>query len=145
MAIYLICRYLWHGWAIDTSYKSHNASEIYPIMQYFVTEMCTFLLQIGACGIWDWCIVGFVQQVHNTPWWVEMYLWYPSRNVCLYTGYNSIPHFSITPSINPWCHVCLSLHQTLLSFIFLHIYHEIQHCCLQQAIIIRYGFLTPGS
>ena len=76
--------------SIDLSHKSHNASHKYPTMPHFVTEMCTFLLQNGAlwdtwdgsinklyvlssytydekmvhCGIWDWCIIGFVRQVY---------------------------------------------------------------------------------
>ena len=39
-----------------TSPISHNAP--------FRTEMCTFLFWMVHCGIWDWCIVGFVQQVN---------------------------------------------------------------------------------
>ena len=38
----------------------------YPTMHHFVTEMCThahFCYKMLHCGIWDWCIVGFVQQV----------------------------------------------------------------------------------
>ena len=27
--------------------------------------MCTFLLQMARCGMWDWCIVRFVQQVYS--------------------------------------------------------------------------------
>ena len=36
---------------IDPSHKSYNALDKYPTMHYFVTEMCTFLLQNGA--LWD--------------------------------------------------------------------------------------------
>ena len=36
---------------IDTSQNSHNASDKYPTMHHFVTEMCTFLLQNDA--LWD--------------------------------------------------------------------------------------------
>ena len=37
---------------IDPSYKSHNASEKYPTMDYFVcAHVCTFLLQSGV--LWD--------------------------------------------------------------------------------------------
>ena len=39
-----------------TSPISHNAP--------FRTEMCTFLFWMLHCGIWDWCIVEFVQQVN---------------------------------------------------------------------------------
>ena len=39
------------SWAIDPSHKSHNASDKYPIMHHFVTEMCTFVTK--------WCIVGY--------------------------------------------------------------------------------------
>ena len=38
---------------IDPSHKSHNTLQKYPIMHHFVTEMCTFLLQVS------WCIVGY--------------------------------------------------------------------------------------
>ena len=41
------CYWIW----IDQSHKSHDASDKYPIMHHFVTEMCTFLLQNGA--LWD--------------------------------------------------------------------------------------------
>ena len=37
--------------AIDPSHKSHNASDKYPTMHHFATEMCTFQLQNGAS--WD--------------------------------------------------------------------------------------------
>ena len=36
---------------LDLSHKSRNAPDNYPTMQYFVTEVCTFLLQNGA--LWD--------------------------------------------------------------------------------------------
>ena len=39
-----------------TSSISHNAP--------FRTEMCTFLFWMKHCGIWNWCIQGFVAQVH---------------------------------------------------------------------------------
>ena len=41
--------------SIDPSYKSHNASDKYPTMYHFVTEMCTCLLQNGA--LWDMGLV----------------------------------------------------------------------------------------
>ena len=41
--------------AIDPFHKSHDASVPYPTMQYFVTEMCTFLLQNVA--LWDICLM----------------------------------------------------------------------------------------
>ena len=37
---------------IDSSHKSHNASDKYPTMHHFITEMCTHLVT-------KWCIVGF--------------------------------------------------------------------------------------
>ena len=49
-----------------TSHKSHNASDKYPTMHHFVTEMWTrahFCYKMVHCGIWDGCIVGFVWQV----------------------------------------------------------------------------------
>ena len=39
---------------MDPSHKSHNASSKYPIMHYFVTEMCTYV-QISDT---KWYIVG---------------------------------------------------------------------------------------
>ena len=59
---------LWYGHycthaihSTDFVHKFHNASVPYPTMQYYVTEMGTFLWQNGAlwdiclihCGIWD--------------------------------------------------------------------------------------------
>ena len=50
---------------IDPSHKSHNASDKYPTMHYFVTEMCTCVHKVLHCGKWDRCIVRFVQQVYS--------------------------------------------------------------------------------
>ena len=40
---------------IDPSHKSHNALNKYPIMHYFVTEMCTHVY----ISVTKWCIVGY--------------------------------------------------------------------------------------
>ena len=40
---------------IDPSHKSHNASDEYPMMHHFVTEMCIHM-HISAT---KWCIVGY--------------------------------------------------------------------------------------
>ena len=39
---------------IDPSHKSHNASNKYPTMHHFVTEMCTHVHIV----VTKWCIVG---------------------------------------------------------------------------------------
>ena len=39
---------------IDLSKKSHNALDKYPMMHYFVTEMCTHV----HISVTKWCIVG---------------------------------------------------------------------------------------
>ena len=56
----------------------------YPTMHHFITKMCTrvhisvtcayFCFKMVYCGIWDWCIVGFVTGlfincflIHNLP------------------------------------------------------------------------------
>ena len=51
----------WYGAGIDQfqdprMHISHNAS--------FRTEMCTFLFWMEHCGIWNWCILGFVNKVN---------------------------------------------------------------------------------
>ena len=51
------------------SHKSDNASDEYPTVYYFVTEICThahFCYNMLQCGIGDGCIVGFMQQVYAT-------------------------------------------------------------------------------
>ena len=53
---------------LDPSHQCHNASNKYPTMQYFITEMCTHVTlhiyyKMVQCGIWDYCILGFMQQV----------------------------------------------------------------------------------
>ena len=58
-------------YGIDPSYKSHDASYIYPTMHHFVTEIWTHVLISVTkwCidnGISDWCIVGFVRWVYWT-------------------------------------------------------------------------------
>ena len=40
---------------IDPSRKSHNASDIYPTVHHFVTEMCTHV----HISVTNWCIVGY--------------------------------------------------------------------------------------
>ena len=40
---------------LDPSHKSHNASEKYPTMHLFVTEMCTRV----HISVTKWCIVGY--------------------------------------------------------------------------------------
>ena len=49
---------------INSSHKSRNTWDKYPTMHHCVTEMCTythFCNKMVHCGIWDWCIVGFIQ------------------------------------------------------------------------------------
>ena len=69
MHIFHACNVLWFDtYQIDKSNKSHNASDKYPTMHHFVTEMCTcahFCYKIVHRGIWDCCIVGFPQQVYS--------------------------------------------------------------------------------
>ena len=43
------------------------ASDKCPTVHHYVTEMCTRVCyKMVHCEIWDWCIVGFVQQVWNS-------------------------------------------------------------------------------
>ena len=63
----LLCLFL------DSSHRSQDASEKYPTMQHFVTEMCThvcahFCDKMLHCGIWDKCIWGFVRVVYGRAW-----------------------------------------------------------------------------
>ena len=45
----------WHIYTIDPSNKSHNASDKYPTMHHFATEMCTQVhISVTKC-----CIVGY--------------------------------------------------------------------------------------
>ena len=57
------CWYHCPGTLIYTSHQSHNAVDKYSTMQHFETVMCYKMVH---CGIWDWCIMGFVQQVLDT-------------------------------------------------------------------------------
>ena len=62
------------------SHKSYNASDKYPTVHRFVTEMCTcahFCYKMVHCGISYWCLVGVVQQVH---WYWRM------RECIIFTG-----------------------------------------------------------
>ena len=52
---------------IDPSHKSHNASDKYPIMRHFATEMCTHV----RISVTEWCIVGYGT---GASW----YFWYMS-------------------------------------------------------------------
>ena len=48
---------------IHPSHKCLSASDKYSTMHLFVTEMCTCAhscYKVVLCGLWDWCIVGFV-------------------------------------------------------------------------------------
>ena len=40
---------------IETSHKSHNASDKHSTMDHFVTEMCTYV----HISVTKWCIVGY--------------------------------------------------------------------------------------
>ena len=54
--------------AIDPFHKSHDALQKYPKMHHFVTEISTranFCYKMMHCGIWDWCIVGFMPQIYG--------------------------------------------------------------------------------
>ena len=42
-------------WAIDPLHRSQNASDIYPTMHHFVTEMCTHV----HISVTKWCTVGY--------------------------------------------------------------------------------------
>ena len=55
----------WRQISIDPSHKSHNASDKYPTMHHFVLLQNGALCDTGLvhCEIWDWCNMGFVQQV----------------------------------------------------------------------------------
>ena len=41
--------------SMEPSHKSHNASDEYPTMHHFVTEMCTRV----HISVTKWCIVGY--------------------------------------------------------------------------------------
>ena len=68
LGIIVFCR-------IDPSHKSHNALVLYPTIHYFVTEMCTFLLQSGA--LWDICLM------HCGICLMNQLLWWKSSTVTL--------------------------------------------------------------
>ena len=51
-----------------TSISQNPQCIIYPTMDCFVTEICTcahFCYKMVHCGIWDWCIVGFLGYVYS--------------------------------------------------------------------------------
>ena len=51
----------------NTYHKFNTELSKYPTMHHFVTWMWTrahFCFKMVHCGIWDWCILGFVQQVY---------------------------------------------------------------------------------
>ena len=57
-------------WKVESIDPYHKSLDKYPTIHLFVTEMCTrahFCYKMVHCGIWDWCIVGFVQQVCTYP------------------------------------------------------------------------------
>ena len=65
------CQLDFNDLMINPSHKSHNASVKYPTMYQFVTEMCTHshsCYKMLHCGIWVWCIVGFVRLVYEIIW-----------------------------------------------------------------------------
>ena len=73
------------GNRIDISHKSQDALFPYPTMQHFVTEMCTCVhISVTKCGIFVWCIVGFVRWDHlnatcthpcktTIQWWCDTF------------------------------------------------------------------------
>ena len=56
-------------WIIHPSHKFHNAQDKKPTMHHFQTYFCCKMVH---CGIWVWCIVGFVQWVY---WLTKILFW----------------------------------------------------------------------
>ena len=72
--------YLNHAFlsSIDPSHKSHNASDKYPTMHYFATELCTHvhisvtkwcIMGYGTFALWDLCHTSFA------PFWINHDVW----------------------------------------------------------------------
>ena len=57
------------------SHKSHNASDKYPRMYHFVTEMCTHV----HISVTKWCILGFVRTIYRNRRTERSHMqkWYP--------------------------------------------------------------------
>ena len=73
---------------IDPSHKSHYALDIYPTMHHFVTEMCTQVhiavtTEMMHCGIWDWCIMGFVNLVYSDMSFFAKWVNYDTPNTLM--------------------------------------------------------------
>ena len=69
------------GGLIVPSHKSHNASQKYPTMHYFVTELGTHLhisvtkscfVGCGICVLWDLCNISieFIMIVRKWPYYI---------------------------------------------------------------------------
>ena len=80
---------------MDPSYKCHKALDKYPTMQT-CTHFCNKMVH---CRIWDWCIVGFVQQVYCTLWWMWLIEQHKGHMMIIYPV---------------MCHCYFSWHITLL-------------------------------
>ena len=80
--------------SIDPSHKSCNASDQYPTMHYFVTEMYTFLLQNSA--LWDISLMHCgISELGQYTWvfsWCIIYEMSPMGCTC-----TDLLHFEMPP------------------------------------------------
>ena len=118
--------------SIDPSHKSQNASLPYPIMQHFVTEMCTCV----HISVTKWCIVGYLSDAFWDLWngSISDAVWNTttrkSSSLCNPTGgtsaifitVNSISMGLYKKGVNPLL--------TRWSYVYLALTHRSDHLCL---------------
>ena len=68
---------------LEASHKLLNTSDKYLTKNHFVTNVhmrAYFCYKMMHCGIWDWCIMGFVQQVYWSKQFTHTTLHIPIQN-----------------------------------------------------------------
>ena len=106
--IYHISSVLWKSFWTDPSHKPHNASDQYPIMHCFVTEMCTHVhISVTKWCIvgQDNCIVGFLRMVYFVSTTTEL-----SGPVCLSFHQDGKTDRQDHPAVLWYIHYHFSLH-----------------------------------
>ena len=97
--------------ATDPSHKSHNASDKYPTMHHFVTEMCTHV----HISVTKWCNVNIWTGAFWDLWdWFIVDPYYTGVLIAL--GVNIMAVDALAPCItrsSPWCSLWFILYEKL--------------------------------
>ena len=70
------CLSVWLWWTYLTNPTIHQISHDAPFCNRNVHTCAHFCYKVMHCGLWDWCIVGFVQQIYCKSIWAAGTWWH---------------------------------------------------------------------